>query len=1039
MIGDFNQERDSSVVFSLSNPASQFLQTTPPGIETPNRPFARRWELLFDKFTEIEFPSPSHYAAGSCKLTRINRIFSLIPRSSLPMLKHKSDIIRDPMWYDSNSISDHSPIFWSISLPKPNGQSVFKVKPQWANHPVYQKRLNDLCVCVDWDRKSFNDHSVILKKYMREAAFYTRDILLEEDPHSVGNKMMKLSSIARCVWFGDDRLFNRLLGMNHTNPSSPISELATKHLIWENERPAIRDVAVFEDEFRVAKLEHLEHERALINAEFKATNGSAAFGVLSKKKSKLRAVDRISKLWTKKAARMIVVGARVNSEELREIGFCEEQTEGTDSQGNYLLKGDGYFTAVRHTWKKIFGSVHANPAEHDLDILNQYAAYKTWNWNGMLNPHVELIDDYLFSLKHTGLGKDGVHNYCWKYGGEHAKHFIIRLLDAHTTRGERPDDVNEILKIFPPKGVAEDDFLVDTKGVFRHPSELRPLGLKNAENKIVAGICNWCIKPVLTECAEVSQNGFSGGRQLTQNVSDLDFEGRRAAFNFQKAYGGYKFDSDIQVGHSGTIGKIPLLLLLDFAAAFASVAHAWMFLVLQAIGFPKGWLNVVECLYDGCEAYGESLEGFVWLFSIISGILQGCPLSGSLFVFIIDPLLFLLRTHIENTGLGHVRACADDVGICINELCSLIPVQVIFENYRQLTGLTLKPAKSIIVLLAHLVSTHNKDCVHNWLTDNIPSWAGMDIVSHAKYLGFLLGPTSGRLQWKVAVKKFKERVAEINSMRLPLPLARGQYSSRAVPVLGYIAQLVRPPKDVKTLSMDACMKILRFPGKSLDFDSAHPMDMLEGPEVTQIEAYMDACMARASHKTIHSYESQLFSLRSLSLLRLMCYHALTHFIIQEGLLSLMAGIALRFVRNFIMLANGIPLIALIKTSLRGECRPRFISWLVMLSTPGPTSFPDVSRCCTPMTRRTTLPPLPPLLPPPPRLTPLTAPLKAFWGPWLATFGCLFLVAVIRCLGTITATPKSPPLLFLILFLRRSIIEKATRLSPLLCWMSSGRL
>ncbi len=77
-----------------------------------------------------------------------------------------------------------------------------------------------------------------------------------------------------------------------------------------------------------------------------------------------------------------------------------------------------------------------------------------------------------------------------------------------------------------------------------------------------------------------------------------------------------------------------------------------MFLLLRAIGFPKGWLNVVESLYDGCEAYCESHEGFAWLFSIISGILQGCPLSGSLFVFIIDPLLFLLIIHIDDTGLG---------------------------------------------------------------------------------------------------------------------------------------------------------------------------------------------------------------------------------------------------------------------------------------------------------------------------------------------------------------------------------------------------
>jgi hypothetical protein len=100
--------------------------------------------------------------------------------------------------------------------------------------------------------------------------------------------------------------------------------------------------------------------------------------------------------------------------------------------------------------------------------------------------------------------------------------------------------------------------------------------------------------------------------------------------------------------------------------------------------------------------------------------------------------------------------------------------------------------------------------------------------------------------------------------KLPLPLAKAQYISRAIPVLAYIAQLVRPPKNIKILSMDSCAKILRFPGKSLDFDSAHSMHLLGGPQITQIKAYMDSCMARASHKTIYGFEDQYSILKTIS-------------------------------------------------------------------------------------------------------------------------------------------------------------------------------
>ncbi len=90
----------------------------------------------------------------------------------------------------------------------------------------------------------------------------------------------------------------------------------------------------------------------------------------------------------------------------------------------------------------------------------------------------------------------------------------------------------------------------------------------------------------------------------------------------------------------------------------------------------------------------------------------------------------------------------------------------------------------------------------------------MSITNHAKYLGILLGPAAGKGQWEVAVRKFRDRVSEINLKKLPLPLAKAQYISRDIPVLAYIAQLVRPPKNIKILSMDSCAKILRFPGKS---------------------------------------------------------------------------------------------------------------------------------------------------------------------------------------------------------------------------------
>ena len=59
------------------------------------------------------------------------------------------------------------------------------------------------------------------------------------------------------------------------------------------------------------------------------------------------------------------------------------------------------------------------------------------------------------------------------------------------------------------------------------------------------------------------------------------------------------------------------------------------------------------------------------MFVVLSGVLQGCPLSGSLLVIVIDPLLHMFKTQLENTGLATTRACADDIGVALRQLQSL--------------------------------------------------------------------------------------------------------------------------------------------------------------------------------------------------------------------------------------------------------------------------------------------------------------------------------------------------------------------------------
>ena len=57
-------------------------------------------------------------------------------------------------------------------------------------------------------------------------------------------------------------------------------------------------------------------------------------------------------------------------------------------------------------------------------------------------------------------------------------------------------------------------------------------------------------------------------------------------------------------------------------------------------------------VYLDNDAFVECDGELKWLFCVISGVLQGCPLSGSLFVIVIDPLLFLFKRKVEVERCG---------------------------------------------------------------------------------------------------------------------------------------------------------------------------------------------------------------------------------------------------------------------------------------------------------------------------------------------------------------------------------------------------
>jgi len=104
--------------------------------------------------------------------------------------------------------------------------------------------------------------------------------------------------------------------------------------------------------------------------------------------------------------------------------------------------------------------------------------------------------------------------------------------------------------------------------------------------------------------------------------------------------------------------------------------------------------------YSMVAAFGRAAgSASKFLFWVLNGVLQGCPLASAFFALAVDPLLVRFKSAIENTGLGRIRACADDIGAAFRSIESLIVMFHIFQFADRLAGLGLKFGTCCIVPL----------------------------------------------------------------------------------------------------------------------------------------------------------------------------------------------------------------------------------------------------------------------------------------------------------------------------------------------------
>jgi len=229
-------------------------------------------------------------------------------------------------------------------------------------------------------------------------------------------------------------------------------------------------------------------------------------------------------------------------------------------------------------------------------------------------------------------------------------------------------------------------------------------------------------------------------------------------------------------------------------------------------------------------------------------------MSGALFNFAIDPLLWSLSKLAVNPDIGRILACADDIAAAMRHLWALKQVFAIFQEFQQVSGLCLHPGKCVLVLTSVKVNPETVGVVRNWLSQNIPAWEAMNISNVGTYLGIALGPDSRDVLWKDALRKFHCRVKDINRCKLPPLFAIRAYNAKVATVLGYIGQFAAPPEGLVKIELGATNSILRFATNSLSTGAVNFLRKELAINLTPVATLLKAVAIRASRQTFQDVE-----------------------------------------------------------------------------------------------------------------------------------------------------------------------------------------
>lgn len=275
----------------------------------------------------------------------------------------------------------------------------------------------------------------------------------------------------------------------------------------------------------------------------------------------------------------------------------------------------------------------------------------------------EVFDFILNSPSHKSPGPDGL-----------PKEFYVKFWNV--IGGTFTDIVNEILMGGPvPADFKEGRIvLVPKKTGHKTIATLRPITLMNFDYKTIARALNNRLTPILRKVVKPHQTCLPGRSIMSSIAEYRDVVAVAAVTNIKCA-----------------------MLFLDFCKAFDRVSHRYLMRILQQIGLEARVVSVICNMITGITAPITINGQLTKPIRIDRGVPQGSPLSMSLFVLSLEPLLRRLNEDLSGLTIfgGNLtaRAYADDVVVLLRRESDVGTIKNGIDIYCRASGAKLSEGK----------------------------------------------------------------------------------------------------------------------------------------------------------------------------------------------------------------------------------------------------------------------------------------------------------------------------------------------------------